>query len=151
MVRTSPDFGRTVDHLYSFNLDRFRPLDHWSGPLGAMDMDSADPASITLQELYKSTQDQLVLTIEKSLDSGKKDLAGRLDDVLLRQRFWAEDIHLEDGALSDLEANDALASSIIHRYLDEIRHLLNGISKAMSRSSEYVPIIPYGHGPTQFH
>ncbi len=37
VVRTSPEFGRTVDHLYSFNLDRFRPLDHWSGPSGALD------------------------------------------------------------------------------------------------------------------
>ena len=30
MVRTSPDSGRTVDHLYSFNLDRSRALDHWA-------------------------------------------------------------------------------------------------------------------------
>ena len=36
MVRTSPDSGRTVDHLYSFTLDRFRALDHWSGPQGAL-------------------------------------------------------------------------------------------------------------------
>ena len=101
-------------------------------------VDLAEPESTTLQELYKATQDQLVLTIERSLDSGKKDLAGRLDDVLLRQKFWEEDIRLEDGALPDLEANDTLASSIIRYYLDEIRHQLQDVIRAISSSSEYV-------------
>ncbi len=104
-------------------------------------VDPSKPPSITLQELYKSIQDQLVLTIERSLNLGKKHLAGRLDDVLLRQRFWEEDIRLEDGALSDLEANDALASFIIRRYLDEIRHLLSCISEAISGSLARVRLL----------
>ncbi|KAL9136562.1 MAG: hypothetical protein Q9175_002238 [Cornicularia normoerica] len=93
-----------------------------------------DPGSIPLRELYRSIQDQLVLTIEKSLDLGKESLAGRLDDILLRQRFWEEDIHLEKGALSDLEANDVLASSIIRLYFDDIRDLLRDINGMISQS-----------------
>lgn len=98
-----------------------------------------DLGSIPLRELYRSIQDQLVLTIEKSLDLGKESLAGRLDDILLRQRFWEEDIHLEKGALSDLEANDVLASSIIRLYFDDIRLLLQDISGTISESDRYVP------------
>ncbi len=101
-------------------------------------LDSAEPRSITLRDLYTSVQDQLVLTIEKSLDLGKEDLARRLDDVLLRQRFWEADIHMEDGALSDLEANDALAASIIGHYIYDIRRLLHNINEIISGSSKYV-------------
>ena len=100
-------------------------------------VDTAEPGSITLRQLYRSIQDQLALTIERSLALGKKSLAGRLDDVLLRQRFWEEDIRLEDGALSDLEANDAVASSIIRRHLDEIRLLLRDINGTISGSHRY--------------
>ena len=88
----------------------------------------------TLRDLYKSIQDQLGLTIERSLNLGDKSLAGRLDDVLLRQKFWEEDIRMEDGALSDLEANDASASSIIRLYLNEIHLLLHDIYGTMSES-----------------
>lgn len=106
------------------------------------DVDPAEPRSTTLRELYQSTQDQLVLLIERSLDLDRKDLAGRLDDILLRQRFWEDDIRLGDGALSNLEANDALASSIIRRYLDEIRHLLDEINGAFSVPFTYVSLFP---------
>ncbi len=55
MVRTSPELGRTVDHLYSFNLDQSRPLDHWSGPSGALghgdDADMISIASYLAQEV----------------------------------------------------------------------------------------------------
>ncbi|CAF9938384.1 hypothetical protein IMSHALPRED_000777 [Imshaugia aleurites] len=101
--------------------------------------------SITLSDLYKSAQDQLVLTIERSLDLGKEDIAVRLDDVLLRQRFWEEDIRLEDGALSNLEVNDALASSIIRRYLEDILHSLHGINDTLSGSLRYVSLTPSGY------
>ena len=104
-------------------------------------VDTAEPGSITLCEFYKSIQDQLVLTIERSLNLGKKSLAGRLDDVLLRQRFWEEDIGLEDGALSDLEANDAVASSIIWRYLDEIRLLLRDINATIAGLNRYLLLL----------
>lgn len=99
---------------------------------------TAEPDSTALRQLYTSIQDQLEATIEKCLDLDKTSVAGRLDDVLLRQRFWEEDIRLEDGALSDLEANDALASSIIRRYLNEIQHLLYDIDGIVSGSSRYV-------------
>lgn len=99
-------------------------------------MDCAEFESTTLRELYNSVQVQLELAIERSLDLGKKDIAGRLDDILLRQRFWEEDIRLEDGALADLEANDVVASSIIRRYLYEILHLLHDVSKATSGTSK---------------
>ena len=99
---------------------------------------TAEPGSITLPEFYSSVQDQLVRTIERSLDLGKKSLAERLDDVLLRQRFWEEDIGLEDGALSSLEANDAVASSIISRYLDEIRFLLRDINASFAGPTRYL-------------
>ncbi len=101
-------------------------------------LDSADPRPITLRELYRSVQDQLVLTIEKSLDLGKVDLARRLGGVLFRQRLWEMDISMEDGALSDLEANDALAASIIRNCLDDIRRLLHNINEIISGSSRYV-------------
>ena len=81
---------------------------------------SVEVGSITLHDLYGSVQDQLRQTVERSLDVGHQSLAGRLDDVLIRQRFWEYDIHLKDGALSDLEASDTVASSIIRRYLNEI-------------------------------
>ncbi len=44
LVWTSPEFGRTVDHLYSFNLDQSRPLDHWSGLSGALVQDCREKA-----------------------------------------------------------------------------------------------------------
>lgn len=47
-------------------------------------MDAAEPRSSTLRELYQSTQNQLVLLIERSLDLDRKDLAGLLDVILLR-------------------------------------------------------------------
>lgn len=103
--------------------------------------DTAEPGSITLRQFYRSIQDQLVLTIERSLNLGKKSLAGRLDDVLLRQRFWEEDIGLEDGALSDLEANDAVASSIIWRYLDEFRLLLGDINASIAGLNKYLLLL----------
>ena len=62
--------------------------------------------------------------MERSLDVGNQSLAERLDDVLIRQRFWEYDIHLQDGALSDLEASDTVASSIIRRYLDDMERSL---------------------------
>lgn len=108
------------------------------------DEDPAEPRSTTLREFYQSIQDQLVLLIERSLDLDRKDLAGLLDDILLRQRFWEDDIRLGDGALSNLEANDALASSIIRRYLDEIRHLLYEISRDFSVPFTYVSLFPLG-------
>ena len=93
---------------------------------------------ITLHDFHKSTQAHLIRTTRRSLDLGKKDLAGRLDDVLLRQRFWEDDIHFDDGALSDLEANDELASSIIRRYLDDISYLLHEIDKILVKPLGYV-------------
>lgn len=102
-------------------------------------VEAAEPGSlITLDSFYKSTQHHLITTTKRSLDFDKKDLAGRLDDVLLRQRFWEDDIHLDDGALSDLEANDRLASSIIRRYLDDISYLLHEIDKTLVEPVEYV-------------
>ena len=102
-------------------------------------VEPGEPESlITLHDLYKSAQDYLIRTTERSLDLGRKDLAGNLDDVLLRQRFWEDDIQLEEGALSGLEANDVVASSIIRRYLDEILHLLHDIDRVLSVSSRYV-------------
>ena len=109
-----------------------------------IDMDPVELGSIPLHDLYKTTQDQLLSIIERSLDQNKKDLAGQLDDILLRQRFWEDDIRLDDGALSNLEANDALASSIIRHYLDEIRHLLEDIL------SEYVFLISIGYIRSQW-
>ena len=94
-------------------------------------MHTAEVGSITLYELYRSVQDQLRQTMERSLDNGDRSLAGRLDDVLIQQRFWECDIHLKDGALSDLEASDTMASSIIRRYLDEIESLLSKIYRSM--------------------
>ena len=102
-------------------------------------VEPGEPESlITLHDLYKSAQDYLIRTTEKSLDMDRKDLAGRLDDVLLRQRFWEDDIQLEEGALSSLEANDIVASSIIRRYLDDILHLLHDIDRILSLSPRYV-------------
>ena len=102
-------------------------------------VEPAEPESLlTLHVFYKSTQNHLITTTERSLDLDKKDLAGKLDDVLLRQRFWEDDIQLEDGALSDLEANDAVASSIIRRYLYETLHLLHDIDRVLGVSSRYV-------------
>ncbi|KAL9064696.1 MAG: hypothetical protein Q9161_008704 [Pseudevernia consocians] len=96
-----------------------------------IDADTAGRELLTLRDLYMSIQDQLGLNIERSLNLGDKSLAGRFDDVLLRQKFWEEDIRMEDGALSDLEANDASASSIIRLYLDEIFFLLHDIYSTM--------------------
>ena len=99
-------------------------------------MNPAPAASTSLHDLYKSTQDQLIQVTGRSLDLEKEELARQLDDVLLRQRFWEEDIDLDGGALSDLETSDALASAIIRRYLDEIRRLLHVINEAFSKSSK---------------
>ena len=68
--------------------------------------------------------------MERSLDFGNQSIARRLDDVLIRQRFWEYDIHLDDGALSDLEASDTVAASIIRRYLDEIEGSLAEMNAA---------------------
>ena len=100
------------------------------------DTDIDEPASIPLWDLYKSIQDQLRLTLERCLDMGKQSLAGRLDDILLRQTLWEEDIHLKDGALSHLEASDTFASSTIRLYLDDIRLLLHDINGAISESEK---------------
>ena len=101
--------------------------------------ETAEPGlPITLHDFYKSTQDHLIATTERCLDFDRKDLAARLDDVLLRQRFWEDDIHLDDGALSDLEANDRLASSIIRRYLDDISYLLHEIDNILVEPLGYV-------------
>ena len=101
--------------------------------------ETTEPESlITLHDFYKSTQDHLIATTERSLDLDRKDLAEKLDDVLLRQRFWEEDIQLEEGALSDLEANDAVASSIIRRYLDEILCLLHEFDEMLATPLRYV-------------
>ena len=103
------------------------------------EVEPAEPESlITLHDFYKSTQDHLIKTTERSLDLDRKDLAEKLDDVLLRQRFWEDDIQLEEGALSDLEANDAVASSIIRRYLDEILRLLHDFDDMLSIPLRYV-------------
>ena len=90
-----------------------------------------DVNSITLHQLYGSIQDQLRQTIVRSLDIGNQTLAGQLDDVLIRQKFWEYDIHLKDGALSDLEASDTVASSVIRRYLVEIGSLLSKVDRTM--------------------
>ena len=106
------------------------------------DVEPAQPDSfVTLHELYKSTQDHLIATIERSLDSDRKELAGKLDDVLLRQRFWEDDIQFEDGALSRLDAYDAVASFIIRHYLDEISRLLYAIVSILSEQSRCVSIL----------
>ena len=85
---------------------------------------TVEVGSITLHELYGSLQDSLRQTMERSLDVGNQSLAERLDDVLIRQRFWEYDIHLKDGALSDLEASDTVGSSKIRRYLNDMKRSL---------------------------
>lgn len=98
------------------------------------DVDIAEPRSMTLHNLYRSTQGQLVQAIEKCLDLGKKNLAARLDGVLLRQRFWEEDIGMGDGTLSNLEAKAEFASSIIRHYLDRMVLLLSDINGTIAGS-----------------
>ena len=101
--------------------------------------EAAEPGCpITLHDFYKSTQDHLIKTTERSLNLDRKDLAGRLDDVLLRQRFWEDDINLDDGGLSDLDTYDELASSIIRRYLSDISHLLHEIDSILDEPLGYV-------------
>ena len=103
------------------------------------EVEPTEPGSlITLHDFHKSTQDHLITTTERSLDLDRKDLAEKLDDVLLRQRFWEDDIQLVEGALSDLEANDAVASSIIRRYLGEILRLLHNSDEMLSIPLMYV-------------
>ena len=92
-------------------------------------VDTAELGLLSLQDIYKTVQDQLTSTIQRSLDMGRTSLAERLDDVLLRQRFWEVDIHFEDGALSDLAASDKLASSIVRDCLNEIRLSLHHINE----------------------
>ena len=91
-----------------------------------------------LPKLYTFTQDRLRSTMEKSLDSGRVYLAERLDDVLMRQSFWEDDIHVEDGALIDLEAYDVVASSIIRGFLDEIIGHLDEIDSSLSATNRTV-------------
>ena len=100
--------------------------------------DSAEPGSITLHELYRSLHDQLVLTIKKSRDLGKKSLAWRLHEVLLRQIFMEHDLHVVDVSLSNIEANYAIASSMIRNDLRDILFWLRRIEGNISESSEYV-------------
>lgn len=82
-------------------------------------VDTAELELLPLQDLYGSIQDHLRWTIEEFSILGRRTLAGHIDDVLLRQKLWEVDICLQDGALSDLEASDVLAFSIIRLSLDE--------------------------------
>ncbi|KAM0798780.1 hypothetical protein BDR22DRAFT_352539 [Usnea florida] len=94
--------------------------------------DTPEVGLTKLLELYISTQDRLRSTMGNCLDSGEVHLAERLDDVLMRQGFWEDDIHVEDGALVDLEAYDRVASSIIRGVLDEINGHLDEIDNSLS-------------------
>ena len=105
---------------------------------GKAAVDTPEVGMIKLPELYISTQERLRSTMENSLDSGKVHLAERLDDVLMRQGFWEDDIHIEDGALVDLEAYDAVASSIIRGFLDEINGHLDEIGNSFSATNRNV-------------
>ena len=101
-------------------------------------VDTPEVGLIKLPKLYTSTQDRLRSTMQNSLRSGKVYLAERLDDVLMRQGFWEYDIHVEDGALVDLEAYDRVASSIIRGFLDEINGHLDEIDNSCSATSRTV-------------
>ena len=112
-------------------------------------VDTPEVGLINLPELYISTQGRLRSTLENGLNSGKVHLAERLDDVLMRQGFWEDDIHVDDGALVDLEAYDTVASFIIRGFLDEINgHLdeidnsLSATDKNVSGSPRYVLVFP---------
>ena len=107
-----------------------------SGGKAAVDTPGVD--MIKLPELYSSTQDRLRSTMKNSLDSGKVYLAERLDDILMRQGFWEDEIHVEDGALLDLEAYDAVASSIIRGFFDEINGHLDEIDNSLLATNRTV-------------
>lgn len=114
------------------------------------EIETAEPGTLTtLHDLYRSAHDHLKTTTEKSMDSDRKELAGKLDDALLRQMFWEDELQFEEGALLRLEANDAVAPSIIRRYLDEILRLLDDVKSILSEQSRWF-LFPYAllHLPT---
>ena len=57
------------------------------------------------------------------------DIHGYIDDVLLRQKLWAEDININGGVLRKVEAKDKFASSVIRLYLNDIVSLLSEIDR----------------------
>lgn len=74
--------------------------------------------------MYRLVQGQLVLLIDRTSSSSDNTIARTVDDVLLRQAHWAEDIRLENGALERMEANDEQATSVIRLFLSDILNLL---------------------------
>lgn len=56
--------------------------------------------SFPLITLYRLVQGQLVLLINRTSSSDDNNVARTVDDILLRQAHWAEDIELEMEHLS---------------------------------------------------
>jgi len=93
--------------------------------------------SFPLLALYRLVQGQLILLLEKTSDQDNKVTATIVDDIVLRQRFWAEDIGLENGALKDLEVSNQQAACVMRLYLsDFLNVLLIDFEETMATSSD---------------
>ena len=78
--------------------------------------------SFPLLALYRLVQGQLILLLERT--SNIKWIASTVDDMVLRQKLWAEDISLEDGALRDLETRAGEGAKVMRLYLGDILKVL---------------------------
>ncbi|KAL9035181.1 MAG: hypothetical protein Q9214_006705 [Letrouitia sp. 1 TL-2023] len=89
--------------------------------------------------MYRLVRGQLVLLIDRTSSSGDNTIARIVDDILLRQAHWAEDIKLENGALERMEASDEQATSVVRLVISDILNLLlvEGEQAISSPQSQY--------------
>ena len=82
---------------------------------------------MSLKELIVSLQHQIERTLKQCRDLEDPDIANVLDDMLLRQKFWAEDLNLANPTLSLIVPEDVRIREsterlkIIKEQLQEVR------------------------------
>ena len=96
-----------------------------------------DWRSFPLQTLFRLMQGQLVLLLENTSEFDDKSIVSSIDDILLRQAFWKEDVDLENGALQRLEATSSEAAEVLRLHIiDILRVLLVDIEIALPKQSQ---------------
>ena len=80
-----------------------------------------------------------MLLVRKSLEADDRATANTLDDIILRQKLWEEDVKLDDGSMPMIEGQD-------DEFLSALEDLLNVLGKLISDIKTLMPLSEKPHG-----
>ena len=90
-----------------------------------------ESGSASLVQWYETIQSKLVSVMHLCLEHGNEDVASSLDDIALRQKLWARDINLKDGALTIVEETSSIVSKTIRSQFDRLKSELLDLEETL--------------------